>query len=188
MQRLKRHPESQGGLGLRVEAQTLRTRSELQLLYRVQGVISEIEIPPATASERADELWLHTCFEVFARTPDGGYAEFNFAPSTRWAAYRFGAYRSGMAPADVAPPRIQPAVRQDDYELSVELDLAGGLAMPPAEPWRLALSAVIEDRQGRRSYWALAHPPGKPDFHHPDSFVLDLPPPNTPPDTYPDPA
>ena len=25
------------------------------------------------------------------------------------------------------------------------------------------------------SYWALAHPPGKPDFHHPDCFALELP-------------
>jgi hypothetical protein len=38
--------------------------------------------------------------------------------------------------------------------------------------WRLGLSAIIEEASGRRSYWALAHPPGKPDFHHPDSFAL----------------
>jgi hypothetical protein len=39
---------------------------------------------------------------------------------------------------------------------------------------RLGLSAVIEDIDGRLSYWALKHPPGKPDFHHPDSFALDV--------------
>src|SRR3546814_3736372 len=33
---------------------------------------------------------------------------------------------------------------------------------------KLALSAVIEELDGTKSYWALAHPPGKPDFHHPD--------------------
>jgi hypothetical protein len=40
---------------------------------------------------------------------------------------------------------------------------------------RLALSAVIEETDGRKSYWALAHPPGTPDFHHPDCFTLELP-------------
>ena len=40
---------------------------------------------------------------------------------------------------------------------------------------RLGLSTVIEDGDGGISYWALAHPSAKPDFHHPDSFVLDLP-------------
>ena len=42
--------------------------------------------------------------------------------------------------------------------------------------WRLGLSAVIEDTSGGKSYWALAHPPGKPDFHHADCFALELPP------------
>jgi hypothetical protein len=34
---------------------------------------------------------------------------------------------------------------------------------------------VIEETNGRLSYWALAHPPGKPDFHHSDCFALELP-------------
>jgi len=40
---------------------------------------------------------------------------------------------------------------------------------------RAAVSAVIEESDGTRSYWALAHPPGKPDFHHADGFALELP-------------
>ena len=42
---------------------------------------------------------------------------------------------------------------------------------------RVAISAVIEEADGTKSYWALAHPPGKPDFHHADGFALQLPPP-----------
>jgi hypothetical protein len=38
----------------------------------------------------------------------------------------------------------------------------------------LGLAAVLEDRQGRLSYWALAHLADRPDFHHPDSFILEL--------------
>jgi hypothetical protein len=36
------------------------------------------------------------------------------------------------------------------------------------------LSAVIADKDGRTAYWALAHPPGKADFHHKDCFALQL--------------
>jgi hypothetical protein len=38
----------------------------------------------------------------------------------------------------------------------------------------LALSTVVEDRDGALSYWAIRHTPGRPDFHHPDAFALEL--------------
>jgi hypothetical protein len=36
------------------------------------------------------------------------------------------------------------------------------------------LSAVIEAKDGSKSYWALAHPPSKPDFHNADCFTARL--------------
>jgi hypothetical protein len=44
------------------------------------------------------------------------------------------------------------------------------------QPLQLALSAVIEDDRGTLSYWALKHPSGKPDFHHPEAFALEVAP------------
>jgi hypothetical protein len=41
----------------------------------------------------------------------------------------------------------------------------------------VALAAVIEADTGELSYWSLQHAPGKPDFHHPDGFTLELSPP-----------
>jgi hypothetical protein len=38
----------------------------------------------------------------------------------------------------------------------------------------MEVSAVIEENSGAKSYWALKHPPGKPDFHHADGFDLTL--------------
>jgi hypothetical protein len=119
---------------------------------------------------RTDELWRHTCVEAFVRPASGeGYQEFNFSPSTQWAAYRFDCYRDGMRPAPLEP---QVAVRRtgDGFELSATFDL------PDDGPWRLGLSAVIEAADGSVSYWALAHAAGKPDFHHADCFALELPP------------
>lgn len=44
----------------------------------------------------------------------------------------------------------------------------------PATSPRLGLSAVIEEKGGALSYWALRHAPGRPDFHHPRAFVRRL--------------
>ena len=55
------------------------------------------------------------------------------------------------------------------------LELDGLPSLPGDAPWRLGLSAVIEETTGRKSFWALAHPPGKADFHHPDCFAFELP-------------
>jgi hypothetical protein len=62
------------------------------------------------------------------------------------------------------------------YEFQAALDLTGSPALPSDGAWRVGLSVVIEESSGRKSYWALAHPPGKADFHHSDCFACELPP------------
>jgi hypothetical protein len=134
-------------------------------------------VPPAAAPERTDGLWRHTCFEAFLRSPGAEpYVEINLAPSGQWAAYRFDGYRAGMAPLEaLSAPAIEWRATTDGFELTAALDLSRAPDLPPDGAWRLGLSAVIEEASGRSSYWALAHPPGKADFHHPDGFALDLP-------------
>ena len=181
---LKRHPDSRGAPAVQVQVQAMRPRPhQLRLRYLLTGELSGLRLPPVQPPERTDDLWRHTCLEAFLRTPGHAYYEFNFAPSTRWAAYRLESYRSGMATAEtVGAPQMNSTATPDRYEFEVELDLAGLPELPPADTWTLGVSAVLEDAEGAVTYWALAHPPGKPDFHHPDSFVLHLPPPATPPD------
>ena len=79
------------------------------LCYFVTGEISDLRFPAAVAAARTEGLWRHTCFEAFIRTSPGtAYYEFNFAPSTQWAAYRFRSYRSGMGAAtEISAPRIE---------------------------------------------------------------------------------
>ncbi len=141
----------------------------LRLRYHVSGDIGALALPAVTTPARANELWRHTCFEAFVRGEGEGYREFNFSPSTCWAAYRFDGYRTGMADApDAGDPHIEGRKDSRRYDLTASLPLGAG-------PFRLGLSAILEDRSGERSYWALAHAPGKPDFHHINSFTLDLP-------------
>jgi hypothetical protein len=135
--------------------------------------MSEIRLPTVMENTRSDELWLHTCFEAFVGSSSGeAYYEFNFAPSTQWAAYRFDGYRRGMCAAhEISAPIIEVRSNSDSYTLQASLELDRLSDLTREASWRLGLSALIEDRSGRKSYWALAHPPGKPDFHHMDCFA-----------------
>jgi hypothetical protein len=169
---LRLHPGSLCAAATRIEVDIARPRpGSLTLSYVVSGRISDLRLPPIVAAARADELWRHTCFEAFVRPWAGpGYYEFNFSPSTQWAAYRFDSYRSGMRVAtEIDAPRIEMRSTAESYTLQASLEFVG-----LSSPLHLGLSAVLEETNGGKSYWALAHPPGKPDFHHADCFALEL--------------
>lgn len=119
---------------------------------------------------RTDDLWQTTCFEAFLR-PSGeeSYREWNFAPSGQWAAYDFHRYREGMTLAEIQSP---PYIRMEDN--FTWWALGATIAIEAGTSWELGLSAVLEEEDGTKSYWALAHPAEKPDFHHPDCFVAHL--------------
>ena len=156
----------------------IRRGSGLALTYIVSGNLDEIRIPAVAVPSRRDELWQHTCFEAFVRTQSGDeYYEFNFSPSTHWAAYRFSAYRSGMcAASEIEAPIIETGVDADCFTLNALVELDRFSHLSATTSWRLGLSALIEDKIGRKAYWALAHPSGKPDFHHPACFTQELSP------------
>lgn len=146
----------------------------LTVTYVLSGNIDRLRVPPARGAGRADGLWRHTCFEAFiAMQGTAAYYEFNFSPSGQWAAYSFRSYRDG---APIQNNNLDPgiAVRREanTLELKADIRLDHLPAVRERASLRLGLSAVIEDREGRLSYWALNHPPGKPDFHYPENFTL----------------
>jgi hypothetical protein len=163
---LKPHPSSPPSPINTLAVAFEREGARLWVRFIAAGRIDDIAWP-ASAAGRADELWRHTCFEAFAQADDG-YLEYNLSPSGQWASYRFDAPRQGMRDApEVATPGGLDVAR-GMFALEARLEL-------PAGARRLGLSAVIESTDGTISYWALAHPSDKPDFHHPDSFTLELP-------------
>ena len=128
-------------------------------------------------SERAADLWQTTCFELFVRVEGReAYSEYNFAPSMQWAAYAFDGYREGMKDllCSVDPLVERGGERGEAWVVRADVDLSD----IPTGPLHFGLSAVIEEKDGAKSYWALAHAPGKPDFHHPACFALELPAPS----------
>src|SRR5262245_52522763 len=144
--------------------------------YVLKADLSRLRIPPPRPPRKANRLWQRTCFEAFVSVkgkPE--YYEFNFAPSGEWAAYSFQRYRDGTPlEDDKLAPRISVSNAADRFDLDAIVRLDRLPMISPHACLLLALSAVIEDQSGELSYWALIHPPGKPDFPHPDSFALKL--------------
>lgn len=182
---LRVHPDTVCAAVSRIEVDVARPRAgSLVFTYEITGKIDALAVPPLADAARADDLWQHTCFEAFLRDAAGeGYYEFNFAPSTQWAAYRFSAYRTERREAsEIDAPVIAVEAGAERYRLRASLDVdrlpsfsASSGAGAGNRTGRLGLAVVIEETNGHRSYWALVHPSGKPDFHHADGFALEVP-------------
>jgi len=171
------HPDAGGEFVWSIAAEVqLAAGAALACRYTLQGEMTRLRLPQAGAGRRTDGLWKHTCFEVFIAPADGtGYYEFNFSPALDWAAYRFENYRTGMTAAPLAQaPGLQVHRSSEGLELAATVHLAGLAPLRESPPLRVALAAVVEEDAGRLAYWALRHPLGNPDFHHPDGFTLEL--------------
>lgn len=142
------------------------------LRWRIEGA-ARLLVPPFKGKGRADNLWRTTCFELFVR-PDVGssYCEFNLSPSEQWAAYDFSSYRQGMTERPAGQDPVC-TLRQGTGLAIFDAAIPRG-ALPP-RPWHYGLCAVLEEQGGVKSYWALRHPEGPPDFHHGTCFVAPLP-------------
>lgn len=149
----------------------------LSATYTIEGAIEQLLIPSGPL-DRTD-LWRHTCFELFVgATNDAEYYEFNFSPSGEWAVHGFRSYRDGgPIHVDGLEPKIAVQRGAGLLQLSAVVPLDSLAGVPNGVSLSVGLSAVVEDRSGALSYWALKHPPGKPDFHHADNFAVqvDLP-------------
>jgi predicted GIY-YIG superfamily endonuclease len=174
---LQPHPDTPPSRVRAVEARIwMSDPNEILIQFSVDGA-ETLSIPAGASPTRCDGLWRTTCFELFLMAADGSYFEFNLSPSTEWAVYAFDSYRDGMTAVSLdIEPHIEFSSSADRFLVECDIDLGqvpnGRLAM--------ALSAVIAETDGTKSYWALAHPPGKPDFHHPTCFAATLPPPSRP--------
>lgn len=170
--RLMPHPTTAEPLVRGIGGEVSRAGDDLRVSYHLDGDTKRLRLPPPRPPRFADGLWRHTCFELFiGYRGQPQYHEFNFSPSGEWAVYAFTNYRQGLPlePATVAP-RI--SVCRSGGVWSLEARIA--LPHPAAAGIVLGLSAVVESLEDRLSYWALGHPCSQPDFHHADTFLLEL--------------
>lgn len=170
---LKCHPDFPAHAISAVEAEVILDASRrLTINYSVLGDIGSLQLLDKALPKRTDYLWQKTCFEAFiGAIGQKQYLEMNLSPSTEWAMYSFDDHRRGMSnPGLLNEPKIRTFEGKESYHLSAEIDLR---QLPGLETDKLELSltAVIEEKDGQKSLWALAHPSGNPDFHHRDCFV-----------------
>lgn len=143
-----------------VTANVVATAVGLDAEFHLDGAVDRIRLPEPSLSARADGLWKSTCLEVFWQPLGGpGYTEFNLSPCGRWAGYHFDRWREGVREAQV------DAISIATSQTPTGLTLKASIAAPLPAPAQVGLSAVIEHGDGALQYWALAFPPGKPDFH-----------------------
>ena len=152
------HPDAPAGAIHSIDAELERMDGGAVAIFRLRGDISKLVISPPTASERADNLWRTTCFELFVNGEGASYREYNFSPSGQWAAYQFDDHRSGMREIDV---RVEAELYQENSELQLSVEIRTEFA----NPVMVGLTAVIEETDGVIRYWSTAFAPGKPDFH-----------------------
>ena len=151
-------------------AGSLGATATANIWFGVGAPAGRFVIPQGEPS-RADELWKTTCFEAFLREAGHKpYREWNFAPSGQWAAYDFSSERKDMKKAEIAS---EPYVRMEDN--FTWWALGATIAVDADRQWEMGLSAILEEKDGTKSYWALAHGREKPDFHSPDCFTAKLP-------------
>jgi len=150
----------------------LHANGRITLDYLLLGELLQLRLPPpARSPQRRDELWRHTCLELFVQQEAAAdYVEFNFSPSGDWAAYGFESYRRGQTafgqqPVGITLHPLGPG----------QLRIQACAQLPGTTPrWRLGLAAVVEAVDGTLSYWALRHAGAKPDFHATENFGLSL--------------
>lgn len=151
---------------------------KLWLRYHAEGLLQYLDLPDCKDSQRTDRLWETTCFELFLQEHSvDRYCEFNFSPSSQWAAYQFSGYRDGMRILQL-PKEPDIFLDLGDSHASLEVTLALPDILEPdalrGASLKASFSAVISENSGSKSYWALSHPPGEPDFHHRDCFTHQL--------------
>lgn len=169
MHKLHLHPGCSAGPVTSISASVFPTSSGCRVQFRLHGDLPKVRIPGLAESERADNLWKTTCFEVFWQ-PQGtsAYREFNLSPSSRWAAYDFDDFRENGRDAPI--DAIAVASAHSNETLLLTADIAADLPLPAM----VALNAIVEDSKGVLHFWALSFRDGPPEFHSVETRSLRL--------------
>jgi hypothetical protein len=149
-----------------------RQQNQLTLKYQLTG---QIIIPPrVNHPTRQFNLWEDTCCEFFLGLKDSRqYWEFNLSPAGHWNVYRFLDYRQDLL-EETAFDRLPFEVVQGNDNLWLNLKVDLQRIIPPEKSLMVGVTAVIRDRAGQFSYWALTHPGKEADFHDRDAFRICL--------------
>jgi hypothetical protein len=157
----------------RISVKIVKYIEHLHISFELRKLPDSVVIPlfDPSRAKRKDNLWEHTCLEIFIGSKYGeAYKEFNLSPSGDWNVYSFKGYRKGMIsdhaftslPFDV----LLIPVRGLDLKIEIDNDL-----VPITADTLIGISAVLEHSNGIKSYWAINHPKPTPDFHAKEGWI-----------------
>lgn len=132
--------------GLSITGQFGVTADTLEVVYRLQGDLSQLSLPlPANDPERRDGLWQTTCLELFlAQRGANGYWEFNLSPAGHWNVYRLEGYRQELT--------SEPAYQQLPFQVKhQEQPLGHHQVTSPGQAMTMTVRCPLPpDVQGKR--------------------------------------
>lgn len=151
----------------------LTKAGQLWLRYHIDVPEPMLVVAESRDPVRTDNLWKTTCGEVFLGKKDAPeYIEFNFSPSSQWAAYRFSDYRKESTDL---PLLTAPDIHLDMSDSHFALEAT--VCLPPEwqhDEFDTGITFVAEEPGGIISYWALDHHQAEPEFHDRSGFSLKL--------------
>ncbi len=142
----------------------------LILRHVMTGAIESILMAEPEVPVRRMRLWETTCFECFFGVPGQDlYWEINLSTAGHWNVFRLDNYRSGLR-EELSIQALSILVDRSVFSLETELDLSL-LGIQDSEI-ELSVTAVIADKRGAMSHWAVCHGGIEADFHLRNSFVI----------------
>lgn len=152
-----------------------RQHNQLNLQYLLAGNLDNIIIPQSVSTPtRQYDLWEHTCLEFFLGLKDStSYWEFNLSPTGDWNVFKFPDYRQDIA-EEIAFTSLPFTVLQQANYLELNLKLNLNKIIFSEQNLLFGITSVIESQDQQLSYWALKHPASTADFHHRDSWIINL--------------
>ncbi len=164
--------DSDTARAIAIDGEIERDRDRLRIKYRLKGA-SQVVVPKKSLPTRQHDLWEHTCFEFFLGLKNSNiYWEFNLSPAKHWNVFRFSNYRQDIA-EEMAFNTLPFEVFLQDNSLLLNLEVNLNKIISESE-LEVGITTVVEDKQQQLSYWALTHPAKEADFHHRDSFTIEL--------------
>lgn len=166
----------QGSLPFGIGAEISIQGSSIQIEYKLDLQNALLKgLPLESAKWEQDQiprlqgLWATTCFEAFLNpVGESYYYEFNFSLRPAWNGYEFTTYRDPQPPKETQTFALKGlSWEAPESRLTAHLENRSSHS-----EFNVSLTAVTEDQNQNKHYWALTHAENKPDFHSQKSFSL----------------
>ncbi|MDD0853177.1 hypothetical protein HBN50_08715 [Halobacteriovorax sp. GB3] len=150
------------GLSIKFQLQSIHD-DLIQLSYEIIGD-SPLFHSSNSKEKRQRELWMETCFELFLKSKDGHYLEFNFTHDGRWNCYEFASYRSDLLEAKIQGPVAFYWNGERSFDTKINLSPYN------LDDFDFFNATAVLSYDYNQEFLALDHPQERPDFHDGSCF------------------